>query len=252
MTVPRTKFNNLPYSDSFTDIDKNNSILQIGNTDYYEDVFKNIDNYTYIETICELIPKSLFNNVTASMKYRNEIDEEINSIAKYNLYDNSIIKMNNIVSSIDIVLQDIINIPNSINNNIIYTKKFYIQNKNIILQTNEEENESGINTISNAYLFGGSFMPNNIQQYLFYIRHDYNEAPYISLISSSEILNNTSNIKLAPSIELENLSTLQDDITNGKIIIDINNKKYKSLFYKKHTLISNKINIVFKYINDDS
>ena len=226
MSVPRTKFNNLPYSDSFTDIDKNNAILQIGNTDYYEDVFKNIDNYQYVETICELVPKSSFNKVEVSMQYRNEIDEEINSIIKYSLYDNNIIKINNIVSSIDIMLHDIINIPNNINNNLIYTKKFGIQNKNIILQTDEEEIESGINTISNAYLLGGSFMPNNIQQYLFYIKHNYNEEPYVNIISSENILN-SNDIILDQNIKLEDFSTLQDDITNGKIIIDINNRNYK-------------------------
>lgn len=251
MQVPRTKFNNLPYSDSFTDIDKNNTILQIGNTDYYEDVFKSINDYTYIETICELVPKFSFNKVEISMKYRNEIDEEINSIIKYNLYDNNIIKINNIVSSIDILLYDIINIPNNINNYLIYTKKFGIQNKNIILQTYEEEIESGINTTSNAYLLGGSFMPNNIQQYLFYIKHNYNEEPYINVISSEDVLNNN-NIILDPNVKLEDFSTLQDDITNGKIIIDINNRKYKSLLYKKHTLISNKVNIIFKCINENT
>ena len=45
---------------------------------------------------------------------------------------------------------------------------------------------------------------------------------------------------------MENLSTLQDDIMNGKVEININNKKYKSLLYKKHTLISNKVNIIFR------
>ena len=226
MSVPRTKFNNQPNSDSFTDIDRDKAVLQIGNTDYYEDVFKKIDNCTYIETICELIPKYSFNNIEVSMKYRDEIDEEINSIVKYNLYDSSVLKMDDVVSSIDILLQDIINVPNNIYNSIIYTKNFGTQSKNIILETNEEDNESGINTISNAYLFGGSFKPHNIQQYLFYVGHEYNRESYISLISSEDALQNT-NIKLDSIIKLEDLSTLQDDIINGQIVIVIKNKKYQ-------------------------
>ena len=246
MTKPKINFNNLPYSDSFSDIDKNKTIFQIGNTDYYEDVFENTNDYTYIETICELIPKSSFNNVKASIKYRNKVNDSINKIAKYNLYDNSIISMDNVVSSIDIVLNDIINMKNNINNSIVYTKNFEKQDKDIILTTIEEENKSGINTTSYAYYFGGSFM----QQYLFYIKHDYNKDPYISLISSEDIINNTCNIKLDPNINMADLKTLQDDIMDGKIKININNKKYKSLFYKKHTLISNKINIMFKELHN--
>ena len=246
MTIPRTKFNNLPYNDSFTDIDKNNTIIQIGNTDYYEDVFENTNNRKYIETICELIPNYNFNNVEVSMKYRNEINDHINKMAKYNLYDNSIIKMDNIISSIDIVLKDVINIKSNINNNIIYTKHFGKQDKNIVLHTTEEENKSGINTISNAYLFGGNFNQDNIQQYLFYIKHNYNKEPCIGLISSEDIVSNKYNIKLDPNINIKDLSTLQDDIMNGKIEININNKKYKSLLYKKQTLISNKVNVIFR------
>lgn len=244
MTKPRINFNNLPYSDSFSDIDKDKTIFQIGNTDYYEDVFKNTNNYTYIETICELVPKRSFNNVQALIKYRNKINDNINKIAKYNLYDNSFIKMNDIFSSIDIILNDVINMKSSINNSIIYTKKFEKQDKDIILNTIEEENKSYINTTSYAYLFGGSFM----QQYLFYIRHEYNKDPYISLISSEDIINNKYNIKLDPNIDIKILNTLQDDVMDGKIKIKLNNKPYKSLFYKKHTLISNKINIMFKEI----
>lgn len=242
MTKPRTNFNNLPYSDSFTDIDKDKTIFQIGNTDYYEDVFKDTSDYTYIETICELIPKRSFSNVQASIKYRNKINDSVNKIAIYNLYDNSIIKMDNIVSSIDIALNDVINMKSNINNSIIYTKTFEKQNKNILLETMEEESKSYINTTSYAYLFGGSFT----QQYLFYIRHEYNKDAYISLISSEDIINNKCNVKLHPNIDIKTLNTLQDDVMNGKIKINVNNKQYKSLFYKKHTLISNKINIIFK------
>ena len=252
MNKPRINFNNLPYSDSFTDIDQCNTVLQIGNTDYYEDVFNNTKNYTYLETICELVPNYLLNNnVQASIKYRNRTNESINREVKYNLYDNSIIEMKNAVSSIDVVLRYIIKVQSSFNNSIIYTKKFGIQNKNIVLQTNETQNSFGfINTTSNAYLFSGSFKPNNIQQYLFYIRHNCNEEPYISLISSKNAINNTDNIIIDPSINLEYLSTLQDDIINGKIIIDINNNKYKSILLYESTLVSNKFNIVFKRITD--
>lgn len=244
MTKPRINFNNLPYSDSFTDIDKDKTIFQIGNTDYYENVFENTSDYTYIETICELVPKRSFNNVQAAIKYRNKINDSVNKIARYNLYDNSFIKMDNIFSSVDIVLNDIINVKDNINNSIIYTKNFEKQNEDIILKTIEEENKSYINTTSYAYLFGGSFM----QQYLFYIRHECNKDPYISLISSEDIINNEYNIKLDPNIDIKKLNTLQDDVMNGNIKINVNNRQYKSLFYKKHTLISNKINIMFKEI----
>ncbi len=249
MNKPRINFNNLPYSDSFTDVDKCNTMLQIGNTDYYEDVFYNKNNYTYLETICELVPNYLLNNnVKVSIKYRNRINEHINKEAKYNLYDNSIIEMKNAVSSIDIVLRNIVKVSSNLNNTIIYTKKFGIQNKDVVLQINEEKNSVGfINTTSNAYLFSGSFKPNNIQQYLFYIKHNCNEKPYISLISSKDVLRNN-NIQIDSSIKLEDLSTLQDDIINSKIIIDINNKKYKSILLNNSTLISNKVNIVFKRI----
>ncbi len=304
MNKPKVNFNNLPYSNSYTDIDRDNTIIQIGNSDYYEDVFSNTNENLYIETICELIPHYSFNNnIQVSMNYRNEFNDNVQRIAKYNLYDNSIISMEHVVSSIDIVLLDILNnsktimnsgtminvntnnfnknsnnittecnnnsndidnnfVKNNVNtytinnnlntnicrnNNIIYTKIFGKQNKNICLETIENDTEYGINTISNAYLFGGSFKPNNIQQYLFYIEHNYNEKTYISLISSEDIIiNNNKNIQVSKHINKEQLSTLQDDIMNGKIIIDINNKQYQSILYNKNTLMSNKVNIIFK------
>ena len=267
MNKLKANFNNLPYNDSYTYIDKENTILQIGNSDYYEDIFRNTGEDLYIETICEMIPHYSFDtNIQVSMNYNND---NINQIVRYNLYDRSIISMENVVSSIDIILLDILNknnintnlnddnfktninnhsINSSENNNIIYTKFFGKQNKNICLETIEYETEYGINTISKAYMFGGSFKPNDIQQYLFYIKHNYNERPYISLISSEDIINNKKDIQLASSINRENLSTLQDDIMNGKIVINLSNKKYKSIFYKKSTLISNKFNIIFKSI----
>ena len=112
MTKPRANFNNLPYTDSFTDIDKKNTILQIGNTDYYEDVFNNIDNHTYIETICELVPKYSFNNtVQVTFNYNDGLSNS--TVVKYSLYDNSVVKLQTAISSIDIVLLDTIKIKNN-------------------------------------------------------------------------------------------------------------------------------------------
>lgn len=246
MIKPKTNFISLPYSNSYTDIDKHKTILQIGNTDYYEDVFKNNNNYEYLETICELVPKYSFSNIEVTMKYRNEINETTNKEIKYNLYNNNFINMENVVSSIDVVLKNILNINKNISNNIIYTKNFIKQTKNIMVKTNEFFSESVIDTISNAYMFGGKFLPNNIQQYLFYIMHIYNEKPQIKIVSAEDVINDKNYIKLDPSIKLEDLSTLQDDIINGKITININNKKYQSVLLKKSTLISNRVNILFK------
>lgn len=247
MNLPKLKPNIKTYSSAFSKIDKESHILEIGSSSYYESL--NDQQFNMLNTICEIQPHRDFNrNICALMSYRNEINQN-KEIVKYNLYDNAAIDMDGVVSSIDIYIKNILNIPNYITNNQkVYTKQFITQSSSVTLTGYETFIDSGINTVSNAYGFGGGytshFLPNKIQPYFFYICNMYNEAPYISLMSATDFINQR-RIQLA---EKYDISTLEDDILNGKIVLNINNINYKSISSNKTGLTNNLIHITFAIV----
>ena len=255
MSTPRIKFSALPYSHCFTDIDKSDSILEIGNSEYFEDVFNDSkdDNPKLLTVICELIPHIDFKNVSMNMKYRNEIDSNKYEIVSFNLYNNSTINMNGIVSSIDVIAKTVLSSQRAINikNHRLYTKNFIVQTIPKELKTIEEITCSGIDTKTHVYPFAGclrSYMEmKDIQPYLFYIGHEYNQSPYINLVSATDFFK-SQDILVSENIAIKSLSTLEDDITDGKIELKLKNSnaKYISISSSKNTLTNTYVSIIFE------
>ena len=249
---PRTHFTNVPYLLKKTDIDEK---LFFATSPVRENILVQEGMPSYIDAVCDIQPHSDFKNVTVHAQYRNELNEAFVQTS-FNLYNNNSIDMNGIVSHIDIIIAELI-LPNNVLINefkprIVYTKSFPSTTKQLTLNVVETENCSGFDTLSNVYHFGGCFKPNmplsDIQPYLFYVGHLYNGNDFISIISASEFLNSKNDLLQSPYITFESLATLYDDIVNGKISFEFNNKKYQSVFATKNTLTNSKFTVKFKAI----
>lgn len=203
---------------------------------------------TYIEIICSINAHSNFKPATVRANYRNELGDPFKTM-QFNLYDGSSIDMNGLVSSIDIIVYES-EMP--IDQKVIYTKKFHTSQSKVIA-VHENENYSGIDTISDVYFLSGAYKPNmpldNIQPYLFYLTHQYNSLSNISIISATEFLNSKNTLMPDKNIKFEDLSTLYDDIVTGKIQIVLHDNIYKSVSAIKNTLTNSLFTLKFKRIN---
>lgn len=259
---PRAKFTNIPYLPNKPGISEE---ITSSPAVIPENII--IGNNThYIDMLCSLQARSEFSPVTVSAKYRNEIGDELIQM-NFNLYDNTCINLNGIVSHVDIFAKEIISsdgvsrhndiaslnselFTQSYEQQVIYTKTFKITEKSQSVRTHETENYSGIDTISDAYYFGGNYKPNkplsDIQPYLFYLGHNYNGTQFINIISATEFLNTKNKLTPSFSVKFDELSTLQDDIVSGKLQIKVNDKLYKSIYASKDTLTTPVIIVRFK------
>lgn len=256
---PKAKFTNIPYLSNTFDVSEE---IVSPSTTVPENIIVDHDT-SYIDVLCTLQARSEFPPVTVSAKYRNEIGDELSQM-NFNLYDNTSINLNGIVSHVDVIAEEIVafwdtfqfdneislNDITSVHDKVIYTKTFKITEKSQSVRVSEIENYSGIDTISDVYYLGGNYKPYktlaDIQPYLFYLGHYYNNEPFINIISATDFLNTKNNLKPASNVKFEELSTLQDDIMAGQIQIKINDKLYKSIYAVKNTLTVPMITVRFK------
>jgi hypothetical protein len=258
---PKAKFSSDPFVDGFIGIEKENTDITIGNSEKLDNIFFD-ENQEYLKLLCSISSKSDFGDVTISARYKEKEDEGIKMMS-YKLYDGSNIDMNGLVSEISIEFREVI--PEFgdfrspwedflVKNKVIYTKEFQTQklSKNIenFIDYDLEET-SIIHTKSKAHFFAGSYFKgikfSNIQQYLFYIGTGRQADPYISIIPAHEVCQ-LKKIKLNSDVSIESLSTLEDDICDGKVSITFPDSRatYKSVMVAKNTLTSDVFQILFK------
>lgn len=259
---PRASFSNSPFVNGFTDIEKENLDLTIGSSEEFEDLFSD-DAPQYLKLICKLSAKSEFPNITISAGYKITDDGELQMMHK-NLYDESEISMNGIVSEVAIEFLDFHHdFQNAgkyfknqlLENPVIYKKTFPKQtaSKRIDNFLDDLMEQNGIiHTKSKAHFFGGSYFSgikfSDIQPYLFYVGTGLQATEYIKTISAKEVLQ-SGKVKLSPEISSDSLSTLEDDICNGVLELNFDNEIYKSVIATKETLTSNVFQILFRKEN---
>ena len=253
--APHARFFSSPFVNGYTDIEKEIAVFTIGSSEVSEDIFeKNLPEY--IHALCKLSAKSEFPNVTISAGYRTSPSGKTFVMEK-KLYDNSEISMKDMVSEISIefvCLEDKSeNLKNILPEDpIIYRKTFQIQNasKRIPNYPSQSEGQSGIFvTKSEAHPFAGAYFNgislHDIQPYLFYVGTNPRGEPYIKSISATEALQ-TGKVDISKEINSNQLSTLEDNICNGDIQIELDGTTYRSLYATKQTLTSNVFSISFK------
>lgn len=243
------------------DVDKENITLTIGNMKSNENVFTDSNAPNYIRILCELVPIKNFNpslNVLSRYQKMVNVSESMTEFSK-KIY--SSVQMNGFVSSIDIIYKDILpdtEIPPDwriylSGNPKIYTKNFLVQQKSMQISMTEDhrfEQNMYYHLISGAYPYAGAYYKGiaveNIEQYFFYIGTELQAKEYMNTISSKKVLSGGP-IKLCQGLKASEITSLQNDITSGKINLTMQDKTiYQSLDIKKDTIISNACVITFK------
>jgi hypothetical protein len=213
--------------------------------------------------MCSISSQSEFGNVAISARYKEKSNGDVKTLS-YNLYDGSAINMTGFVSSISVTAIDILpefGMPTDSRlqiyiseNRVIYTKRFRTQTTPTTIENfvDRDSQETGIiHTKSKAHSFAGSYFSGiklaDIQPYLFYVGTGYQAKQYISVVSASDVVR-LRKVSLAPGVSQDLLSTLEDDICNGKLLISLPdyNTTYKSVSALKETVTSDIFQITFK------
>lgn len=254
---PKTKLFGSPFVNGFTDIETENSDLIIGSSEKFEDIFTT--NFPeYLKIICEIEHKAEFPNITISAGYKITDDGE-RKLIEYNIYDGKILPMDKVVSEISIKFLDFSNDYNNLtwknellSNPIIYQKRFKLQNKSRRIDNflDKSMEQSGIlHTKSKAHYFGGNYFNgiklSDIQPCLFCLGTGIQGKEYIRLFTAKDILQNNL-AELTPEIEKSDLTTLEDDICSGQLMLQFQDQIYKSIMATKETLLSKVLQILFR------
>ena len=256
----KLRYENNPFVNGYTDIEKENTDIEIGGSGIPEDFF-NISCFPEtMHCLCELIPQKEFNQeVEISARYKLFKESKEEKIIKFKIYDDKKMKTEGNVSSIDVKFLDILeDFPaeywNYINENSnLFTKRFVTQKSSCEIPNFIDE-ELGITDImhfkTNAHCYGGIYHPGidlaDIQPYVFYMGTGYQSSEYIKMISIKTLLN-SDKVKLSPYINLGDLTTFVDDVALEKIVIELpNGIVYKSADIQKKTTVSDICTITFK------
>lgn len=255
LATPRARFITEPFVNGYTDIEKENAIFNIGNSEEEEDLFS--DNLPeYVKMRCKLSAKAEFPNVTISAGYRTTSNGK-DFLMRQKIYDGREISMTGMVSEVCIEFLDFQHEYKIVSEElgktpIIYRKFFQLQNvsKRIPNYPDISNQQSEIfMTKSDAHPFAGSYFQgiklSEIQPYLFYLGTGVRTEPYVKIISAKEAIQNGV-VKICNDIDTSSLSTLEDDICNGKVRFKSDDFIYVSILAQKDTLTSDIFTILFK------
>ncbi|MDR2598611.1 MAG: hypothetical protein LBC25_02730 [Holosporales bacterium] len=267
--TPKVNYLNAPFIECFTEVEKENTEIIIGNSNKIDDIFCATDESAeYIRCLCSIIPKAEFRNVRISARYRTMItdDDAQEKTMSFQPYSGKNIGMNGFVSELSVRFRDLLPageqeapiksewIEFLRSNPDIFTKSFNKQEVDSEIESISDQEEYGPSDIvhvkSKCHFFAGSYYPGihlpDIQQYLFYIGTALQAHEYINIISARDLV--TSGIHSpAQEVTPQSLSTLVDDISDGKIEINFPDEtKYRSVSITKTTLISDIVQILFK------
>ena len=251
---PHSSYFSKPLTSSYTAIEYADAEFIIGETERQDDIFED-PMPDQITAICKLNVRSEFPDVLITAGYKATPGGPILQMAK-KIYDGSELNNGNLISEISIEFlnsqSDIILHKSPSKNSLIYTKKFPIQaiSKRIPNYPDTTNSSSGIlMTKTEAYPFAGLYFPgialSEIQPQLFYLGTGLESKPYIKSISAREAFRNPG-VKICKEVSQESISSLEDDITEKKVKIILNDVEYSSLSAKKTTLNSDVFTILFE------
>ncbi len=259
LSVPRAKWVTEPFVNGYTDIEKENAIFSIGDSEENENIF--FENAPeYLKMRCKLSTKAEFPDVKISAGYRTTPNGK-DFLMQKKLYDGSQISMKGMVSEVCIEFLDLHNECKIISEelsklSIIYRKFFQLQKVSKRIPNYPDiANKQGeiFMTKSDAHPFAGCYFPgiklSEIQPYLFYVGTGVRSDPYIKIISAKEAIQSDV-VRICKDVDISSISTLEDDVCNGKVRFKVDEFKYVSIFAQKNTLTSDVFTILFKKIND--
>jgi hypothetical protein len=237
-------------------------------------------DYRFPETLtiqAEIKPVAEFSRPIISTTYRVSEDDDEERTMAYDIYGGDALKMRGFVSGVDITFK---RIPSDLGpralpkdkrlleeylqrNPVLYQKKFNVQRQDATIPNFDDDSleESDIfHTKTKAHFFAGSYHRgiklSDIQQYTFYMGTGYRAEEYIAVLNARDLVDSTQ-ASPAPGVTLSTLSTLEDDIVEGKIEFSIPHPaaefsafarplRYKSVAANKDSLTSNIFDIILQ------
>lgn len=250
---PHARFSTIPFVNGFTDIETENTTFTIGSSQESENIFRG-KLPDYIQIHCKLLSKAEFPDTTISAGYRITPNGE-NLIMHKKLYNGSEVSLKGVVSEviIEFIGTDMetknLYVPE---NPIIYRKIFSVQSNSMRIANYPEkksEQREIFTTRSEAHNFAGHYYDgikfSDIQPSLFFVGTDERSTPYLRVVTAREAIQND-RITISNEVSPSSLSTLEDDVCNGLIKINIDGTAYSSISAKKETLTSNIFVLHFK------
>jgi hypothetical protein len=265
--TPKVHYLDTPFIEGFTEIEKENTEITIGNSNKIEDIFCTTDEAAeYLKCLCSLIPKSEFRDVRITTRYRETMaDDAQERTMSFRPYSGENIEMNGFISELSVRFRELLPSETSVtsinsewteflkSNPEIYTKIFHKQEIDAEIESMPDQAYGPSDILhvrSKCHFLAGSYYPGielaGIQQYLFYVGTSIQAQEYINIISAKELIASKLNAP-ARDVTLPSLSTLEDDICDGKIEINFpDGTKYRSISITKTTIISDIVQILFK------
>ncbi|MDR0640275.1 MAG: hypothetical protein LBF65_00860 [Holosporales bacterium] len=262
--IPRSHFSGAPFTDVFAWIESDNTEILIGNSEKPEYLLEDsAQNPEYITLHCSIIPKSEFPMVNVTTHYATSTDDDSSKhTLTYDIYSGQCINMKGFVSELMLRFRGF-QLPSmpvkrewidflKLNPD-IYTKTFGIQNHDIQIENfvdNSFEDSDILHIKTHGYFFAGSYhlgmKLSDIQQYCFYMGTGLHAEGYINIISARDMIS-TNNVPPAPDVTLQTLSTMEDDVCDGKIKITFpDGATYTSVSITKTTVVSDIAQLTFK------
>ncbi|MDR1476487.1 MAG: hypothetical protein LBI20_04235 [Holosporales bacterium] len=258
---------NTPFIDGFTEIEKENTEIVIGNSHMIDDLFCTTnESVEYFKCLCSLVPKSEFRDVRVRTRYRAPtVDDVSENVMSFSLYSGEQIRMDGFISELAIRFRELL--PLESDDGLIksewveflktspeiYVKTFHKQYSDMEIENTLDPGFEGSDILhvkSKGYFFAGSYYAgiklSDIQQYLFYVGTEIQAREYINIISATELISSR-NIEPAPIVTFQSLSTLEDDVCDGKVVINFpDGSEYQSIAISKNTLVSDIVQMLFK------
>lgn len=237
---PRAKLFSAPFINGYIDIEMENSGLTIGTSEELEDIF--VANYPeYLTILCNFEYKTELPDITISAGYKITPEGE-EKLMRYKIYDGKALPLDKIISEISIRFLDFLGNYNNLawknellSAPIIYQKSFQTQTSSKRVDNFLDPNmpqDGIIHTKTKAHYFGGFYFKginlSDIQPCLFFLGTGLQAKEYIKLITAKEALQDNV-VKLDPQIEKHTLTTLKDDIADGKVKLRFQEQAYKSV-----------------------
>ncbi|MDR1488684.1 MAG: hypothetical protein LBI26_03015 [Holosporales bacterium] len=230
-------------------------------------VFVDIEFPKYLRILVTLVPIKNFNkSARATVRYKPIVESDEESVMNFPIYENPKFPMENFISEIDIIYKEILDVNSDITNlkeqlsskKILYSKKFITENSSKTLETMALDHRLDPDEynyyVSRCYGFGGIYHKgiavSDIEQYFYHLGTGLQSEEYMDRMSSRKLLA-CKYTKLSDSINLSDITSLEDDVNMGKILISLEDSHaiYESFQIKKDTIISDDCVIAFRLKN---
>lgn len=262
--ILKCKYNTEPLLSSFSDTDKDNVQIMIGENpnNFFEHVFVSENYPKLLVLLCKIIPIKRFEKKV--MIYGEGQYVPLDK-ARFQIYDGTTINLNNFISGIDLEFYDF-NPLYMTDDTVpvewkgyfeecpkIFSMKFQTQEKSCNVKTFKIDRNLSSQLFPFAGYFGNGVQPKDIQQHFFFISINAREN-FAKTISPKDIVNTKAGLAADTLIQASQVKSLEDIIVEGEVKLSLPTEsdlpvQYESVAIQRHTFTSNVIELYFKLSN---